>query len=81
MKGLREPREDQDPLWLFSRFDPAEVRVVGEVVTTRGRMTFGKGDRDGSVEVEADYTFVCPLIKAKPGAEEVTRTIVRREGR
>ncbi|MFI2452255.1 hypothetical protein QRN89_20675 [Streptomyces chengbuensis] len=79
VKGLREPREDQDPLWLFSRFDPAEVRVVGEVVKARGRMTFGKGDRDGSVEVKADYTFVYPLIKAKPGAEEVTRTIVRRE--
>ncbi|MFI1468343.1 hypothetical protein [Streptomyces wuyuanensis] len=78
-KGLREPREDQDPLWLLSRFDPAEVRVVGEVVKTRGRMTFGKGDRDGSVEIKADYTFVYPLTKAKPGADEVARTIVRRE--
>ncbi|MFJ6943949.1 hypothetical protein ACISU4_04685 [Streptomyces wuyuanensis] len=78
-KGLREPREDQDPLWLLSRFDPAEVRVVGGVVKTRGRMTFGKGDRDGSVEIKADYTFVYPLTKAKPGADEVTRTIVRRE--
>ncbi|MCZ7458594.1 hypothetical protein [Streptomyces sp. WMMC940] len=78
-KGLRAPREDQDPLWLLSRFDPAEARVVGDAVKTRGRLTFAKGDRDGSVEVKADYTFVYPLVKAKAGADEVARTIVRRE--
>ncbi|WP_311137350.1 hypothetical protein [Streptomyces sp. I6] len=78
-KGLRDPREDQDPLWLLSRFDPAEVRVAGDTVKTRGRLTFAKGDRDGSVEVKADYTFVYPLVKAEPGADEVARTIVRRE--
>ncbi|GAA2457638.1 hypothetical protein [Streptomyces glaucus] len=75
--ALREPDEDHDPLWMFSRFDPDEVRLVGDVVKTRGRMTFEAGRR-ASVVVHADYTFVYPLAKAGPGATEVTRTIVRR---
>ncbi|MGW7362266.1 hypothetical protein ACWGI8_02310 [Streptomyces sp. NPDC054841] len=78
-RALREPGKDQDPLSMFSRFDPAEVRLVGDVVKTRGRMTFGKGERSGEVQVHADYTFVYPVVKAKPGADEVTRTVVRRQ--
>ncbi|MFE8012940.1 hypothetical protein ACFU3O_09410 [Streptomyces antibioticus] len=38
-RSLRSPDMDNDPLWLFSRFDPAEAEVVGDVVRTRGRMT------------------------------------------
>jgi hypothetical protein len=76
--ALRKPAKDQDPILMFSRFDPQEVRLVGDVVKTRGRMAF-KESEQGSVEVYADYTFVYPLVKADPGADEVARTIMRRE--
>ncbi|MER5553264.1 hypothetical protein ABT001_16585 [Streptomyces sp. NPDC002793] len=75
-RSLAEPDGDLDPLMLFSRFDPAETRLVGDVVKTRGRMTFEAGDA-GSVQVYADYTFVYPLVK--PGGDEVARTVVRRK--
>ncbi|MFE3639973.1 hypothetical protein ACFXOM_02990 [Streptomyces sp. NPDC059169] len=78
-EALRKPGPKQDPLWLFSRFDPTEVRLVGDVVKARGRMTFGEGDRPGEVRVHVDYTFVYPLVKAESGADEVARTIVRRQ--
>ncbi|MER6613312.1 hypothetical protein [Streptomyces xantholiticus] len=78
-KALAAPGKDRDPLALFSRFDPADVRLVGDVVKTRGRMAFGKGERSGIVEVWTDYTFVYPLAQAMPGSTEVARTIVRRE--
>ncbi|MEU9062076.1 hypothetical protein AB0D13_25220 [Streptomyces sp. NPDC048430] len=75
-RSLTEPGEDQDPLMMFSRFDPDEAGLAGDVVKTRGRMTFEAG-APGSVEVHADYTFVYPLVK--PGGDEVARTIVRRK--
>ncbi|MFF3942503.1 hypothetical protein [Streptomyces phaeofaciens] len=74
--SLRSPSEGHDPLKMFSRFDPEEIRLVGEVVKTRGRMTFTKGEFAG-VRVHADYTFVYPVAQAG-GSNEVTRTIVRR---
>ncbi|MER6286369.1 hypothetical protein [Streptomyces sviceus] len=74
--GLRKPDEKHDPLWMFSRFDPKEVRPVGDVVKTRGRMTFKAGDH-ASVAVHADYTFVYPVVQTN-GSTEVTRTIIRR---
>ncbi|MET9035805.1 hypothetical protein [Streptomyces mirabilis] len=37
---LRAPDKKHDPLMLFSRFDPSEVRLVGDVVEARGRMMF-----------------------------------------
>ncbi|MET7690069.1 hypothetical protein ABZT06_19145 [Streptomyces sp. NPDC005483] len=74
--GLRKPDDKHDPLWMFSRFDPKEVRTVGDVVKTRGRMTFKAGDH-ASVLVHADYTFVYPVVQTN-GSPEVTRTIVRR---
>lgn len=74
--SLRTPDENHDPLTMFSRFDPAEVRLVGDVVKTRGRMTFKPGEH-ASVAVHADYTFVYPLVQTN-GSPEVTRTIVRR---
>ncbi|CAM5503813.1 MULTISPECIES: hypothetical protein [Streptomyces] len=73
--ALRKPDKKHDPLWMFSRFDPAEVRLAGDVVKTRGRMTFEKGE-NASVVVHADYTFVYPLVRE--GSDEVARTIVRR---
>ncbi|MEV6170267.1 hypothetical protein AB0L99_18800 [Streptomyces sp. NPDC051954] len=75
--SLRKPDKNHDPLTMFSRFDPTEVRLVGDVVKTRGRMTFA-GGKEGSVVVHADYTFVYPLVKAADGATEVARTVVRR---
>ncbi|MEU6545552.1 hypothetical protein [Streptomyces sp. NPDC046859] len=73
--GLRKPDKKHDPLWMFSRFDPSEMRLAGDVVKTRGRMTFKEGE-DASVAVHADYTFVYPLVRE--GSDEVARTIVRR---
>ncbi|MEU0385931.1 hypothetical protein [Streptomyces chartreusis] len=74
--ALRSPSRKHDPVTLFSRFDPDEVRPVGDVIKTRGRMTFKKGSQ-GGVAVHADYTFVYPVVRAD-GPTEVTRTIVRR---
>ncbi|MFG2475300.1 hypothetical protein [Streptomyces fagopyri] len=74
---LRKPDVKHDPLWLFSRFDPHEVRLVGDVVKTRGRMTFKAGTR-ASVVIHTDYTFVYPLARADGKSTEVARTIVRR---
>ncbi|MDQ0794559.1 hypothetical protein [Streptomyces sp. B1I3] len=70
------PDEKHDPLMLFTRIDPDDARLVGDVVKTRGRMTFEAGD-EGTVEVHADYTFVYPVLRAG-SQDEVTRTIVRR---
>ncbi|MET8977761.1 hypothetical protein ABZX85_19290 [Streptomyces sp. NPDC004539] len=79
--ALRKADKEHDPLLLFSRFDPAEVRIAGNVVKTRGRMTFGPG-KNGSVAVHTDYTFVYPVVRASTptadGDAEATRTIVRR---
>ncbi|PPS78065.1 MULTISPECIES: hypothetical protein [Streptomyces] len=74
--GLRSPSREHDPVTLFSRFDPDEIRPVGDVIKARGRMTFKKGSQ-GGVAVRADYTFVYPVVRAD-GPPEVTRTIVRR---
>ncbi|MET8075037.1 hypothetical protein [Streptomyces sp. NPDC005303] len=74
--GLRKPDDKHDPLWMFSRFDPKEVRPVGDVVKTRGRMTFKAGEHS-SVAVHADYTFVYPVVQTN-GSPEVTRAIIRR---
>ncbi|MFJ7339014.1 hypothetical protein ACIQU3_01700 [Streptomyces sp. NPDC101110] len=74
--GLGSPSREHDPVTLFSRFDPDEVRPAGDVIKTRGRMTFKKGTQ-GGVAVRADYTFVYPVVRAD-GPPEVARTIVRR---
>ncbi|MGW4158457.1 hypothetical protein [Streptomyces sp. NPDC004788] len=79
-QALARPTEQHDPTSIFSRFDPTEVRVVGSVVKTRGRMSVekGTGEESGQVLVHTDYTFVYPVVKARPGADAVERTIVRR---
>lgn len=86
---LRAPGKKHDPLLLFSRFDPAEVRPAGDVVKVRGRTTF-KAGAHASVAIHMDYTFVYPLIQADQASKasgatetsgastEVARTIVRR---
>ncbi|WP_327185166.1 hypothetical protein [Streptomyces sp. NBC_01334] len=76
--SLSKPDEKHDPVLMFSRFDPAELRLAGDVVKTRGRMTFKAGE-SASVVVHADYTFVYPLVRVdKDAPTEVERTIVRR---
>ncbi|MFD9326658.1 hypothetical protein [Streptomyces sp. NPDC060065] len=74
--ALRKPDEKHDPLWMFSRYDPAELRLAGDVVKTRGRMTFEAGE-SASFVVHADYTFVYPLVRTD-GSTEVARTVIRR---
>ncbi|WP_167352199.1 hypothetical protein [Streptomyces vietnamensis] len=75
--SLAAPGKDHDPLLLFSRFDPAQARPAGDVVKTRGRMSFREG-RLGALEVTADVTYVYPVAPAG-GGDEVVRVIVRRE--
>ncbi|MTE22204.1 hypothetical protein F0L17_24510 [Streptomyces sp. TRM43335] len=75
-KALAEPTVENDPKWMFTRFDRDEVRLAGDVVKVRGRMEVTEGER-GVPRVRADYTFVYPLARAE-GGEEVARTIVRR---
>ncbi|MFK4600438.1 hypothetical protein [Streptomyces pristinaespiralis] len=74
------PAPETDPLLLFSRFRPEQARLVGDVVKTRGRLTYREGKR-GAVEVTADVTFVYPVTPAGDDGRdaEVVRTIVRRE--
>ncbi|MER6784416.1 hypothetical protein ABT330_07255 [Streptomyces sp. NPDC000658] len=76
--ALSKPDRKHDPLSMFSRFDPRRLRLVGDVVKTRGRMTFKAGEH-ASVVVHADYTFVYPVARVDESAStEVARTIVRR---
>ncbi|MEV5639603.1 hypothetical protein AB0L67_05430 [Streptomyces flaveolus] len=77
-RALTGPTRDDDPTMFFSRFDPAEVRVLGDKVKVRGHMSFTAGD-PGQVKVHADYTFVYPLVRAGQDFSPVTRTIVRRQ--
>ncbi|MFI5857822.1 hypothetical protein [Streptomyces parvulus] len=77
-RSLRDPDEEHDPLLLFTRFDPAEVRLAGDVVKVRGRMRATAGE-PGVVKVGADYTFVYPLVRAGDPDGPVARVIVRRE--
>lgn len=76
--AFRSPGRENDPLLLFSRFEKTKVRLVGDVVKTRGRITYREGKR-GAVEVTTDVTYVYPSVRAAAGSDEVARTIVRRE--
>ncbi|MFJ3876890.1 hypothetical protein ACIPW5_05480 [Streptomyces sp. NPDC090077] len=81
--AFRTPSEKNDPLLLFSRFQPSRTRLVGDVVKTRGRLTYQEGER-GALRVTADVTFVYPVTRAGEGDGgdgdgEILRTIVRRE--
>lgn len=74
--SLAAPTKEHDPTQLFSRFNPKDVRLVGDVVKTRGRVTFAT-DARGGVTVHSDFTFVYPLVRTD-GSTQVARTIVRR---
>ncbi|MFD6416666.1 hypothetical protein [Streptomyces sp. NPDC060194] len=75
--AFRAPSLKDDPLSYASRFDPAEVRLVGDVVRTKGAMSFER-NTDGGVDVRADYTFVYPVVRAEGGSGEIERVVVRR---
>lgn len=77
-RSLAAPSRESDPLELVTRADPAELKPAGDVVKVRGRMKVEPDERAGRARVLVDYTFVYPFVKARPGAEEVKRTIVRR---
>ncbi|MEV0126127.1 hypothetical protein AB0I16_32055 [Streptomyces sp. NPDC050703] len=76
----KAPTPGTDPLLLFSRFRPEQARLAGDVVRTRGRLTYREGRR-GALEVTADVTFVYPVTAPGDSGRdaEVVRTIVRRE--
>ncbi|MEU9000178.1 hypothetical protein AB0C95_36070 [Streptomyces caniferus] len=77
--AFRTPSEKNDPLLLFSRFQPSRTHLVGDIVKTRGRLTYREGER-GALQVTADVTFVYPVTRADAsGDDEIVRTIVRRE--
>ncbi|MET9372997.1 hypothetical protein ABZX98_02425 [Streptomyces sp. NPDC002992] len=61
-KALATPTAENDPTHVFSRFDPAEVRLVGSVVKTRGRMTVekGTGKNAGTVLIHTDSRSCTP---------------------
>lgn len=46
--AFRAPSRENDPLLLFSRFDRTKVRLVGDVVKARGRITYREGKRGAS---------------------------------
>ncbi|MBL3665463.1 hypothetical protein JL475_05495 [Streptomyces sp. M2CJ-2] len=74
--GLRKPTVENDPVWIFTRFDPDDVELVDDV-RVRGRLTVEpvRGTA-GKAVVKGDYTFVYAL--ARPGEGEVARVIARR---
>ncbi|MFG2295182.1 hypothetical protein [Streptomyces sp. NPDC048603] len=77
-RKLAKPSVSDNPTGMFSRFDPAAVKPVGNVVKVRGRMEARAG-RAGELLAVTDYSFVYPVTKAAPGSEEVARVIVRRQ--
>ncbi|MFG2618467.1 hypothetical protein ACGFXC_12655 [Streptomyces sp. NPDC048507] len=74
-RSLAQSGSGDDAAKLFTRFDPAEVRPVGDVVKVRGSMRAEAGE-PGELLVVTDYTFVHPMTRADGS---VQRTIVRRQ--
>ncbi|MGV9321638.1 hypothetical protein [Streptomyces sp. NPDC003660] len=75
--AFRTPGEQHDPLLLFSRFQPSRAHLVGDIVKTRGALTYEEGER-GALKVTADVTFVYPVARTG-GDDDILRTIIRRE--
>ncbi|MER6198264.1 hypothetical protein ABT234_12965 [Streptomyces sp. NPDC001586] len=74
-QSLAKPTAENTPVMLFTRFDQAKVKPVGDVVKVRGSMRAEAGD-PGELRVVTDYTFVHPMTN---GGTSVQRTIVRRQ--
>ncbi|MGV9788720.1 hypothetical protein [Streptomyces sp. NPDC003435] len=75
--AFQTPGEKNNPLLLFSRFQPSRAHLVGDVVKTRGALTYEEGER-GALKVTADVTFVYPVARTG-GDDDILRTIIRRE--
>lgn len=75
--ALRSPGANSDPSDWFTRYDPARVALVGEVIKVRGRITFAEAAH-GSVRVHTDYSYVYAFTKAGDRSGQVARVIVRR---
>ncbi len=76
--AFRSPSKENNPLNVATRYNPQELKPVGNVVKVRGRMTFTE-DQHRSVLVSADYTFVYAFTKADGSTDQVVRVIMRRE--
>ncbi|MCX5012312.1 hypothetical protein OG765_15075 [Streptomyces sp. NBC_00555] len=74
-QSLTKPTAENTPVLLFTRFDQAKVKPVGDVVKVRGSMRAEQGE-PGELLVVTDYTFVHPMTN---GGTSVQRTIVRRQ--
>ncbi|WP_327415806.1 hypothetical protein [Streptomyces sp. NBC_01233] len=74
-QSLAKPTAENTPVLLFTRFDQAKVKPVGDVVKVRGSMRAEQGE-PGELLVVTDYTFVHPMTD---GGTSVQRTIVRRQ--
>ncbi|MDT0378108.1 hypothetical protein RM572_04870 [Streptomyces sp. DSM 42041] len=74
-EGLRAPSAGNDGSALFTRFDGDELRLVGDAVKVRGRISVEEGEQ-GRAVVRTDHSFVYALRRA--GDDEVTRVVVRR---
>lgn len=75
-KWLAHPTPDDDPLAVFSRFDPKQALLVGTTVKVQGKITLGSDGHNGT-RITADYTFVYP-VRSPASDALLTRTIVRR---
>jgi hypothetical protein len=61
-----------------TRFDAAEIELVGAVVKVNGVTSYAT-DVDGMLTVHADYSFVYPVARPHSGpTATVTRSVVRR---
>ncbi len=75
-KSVDHPSVEDDPTYLFSRFDPRDAIPVGDV-RVQGRTTV-ESDGEKGVLVHTDYTFVYALrpgpeaAKARPSAKPGT---------
>ena len=82
IRHLRKPgAQGGDPTEMFTRFDPAELRVVDDGIRVHGRMAFEAGSEPGQLRVRADYTFVYALGRADSVAPSRGRGKARRRWR
>lgn len=66
-EGLSHPSEKKDPLTLFSRVDPAQLKLVGDVVKVRGRMWAEAGEQGRSGGGEGGLHLRLPAREGEAG--------------
>jgi hypothetical protein len=77
--SLTQPTKAMDPTTLFTRFKPSEALLATATVKVHGSMAPSL-DKDGQLQVKADYLFVYALrpAGADPAATGTSRVVVRR---